>query len=551
MNVLHEALLLLRRSRGERTTSLHVRLFAFFALFATALVGAGCLVLSLFGVWNVAEKEGRSWLETEMGRLSNSVSQDMSRLSLRGIALAEQITSDIGIWSRENGVSESALQSSPDMLADLLSKQMSSLLAALKNNRVSGVFVILDATVNPDAEDAAHSRAGIFLKLTESYNVSALSGKVHCLRGPASVARENGVELMMQWQMEFDVSNAPYYSRMLSAARENGDLPLSRLYCWTERVLLKRNSEAGTLLCVPLIARDGTVYGICGMEVSAMLFKRLYSPDNSDFFRVFSALSPSDSDGFDTERGFVAGNYYLNSRDAGNLTETRGRDGLRVFDSGSGESYIGLSEPFRLYPSGSPFENETWSLAILMPVEEWDAAMSGDGTGIAFAASLLLALSLIAAVFVSRRYIRPVVDALELIKTDERAKPPKTRIAEIDDLFEYLAALDERKAAEREAPSQDPQGASEESAGKRDAAAGRLADYERFVRNIEMLTATERIVFNLYAEGLKAQEIASKLVVSINTIKFHNKNIYMKLGVKSAKEMLVYVKMMGGESVDM
>lgn len=65
-----------------------------------------------------------------------------------------------------------------------------------------------------------------------------------------------------------------------------------------------------------------------------------------------------------------------------------------------------------------------------------------------------------------------------------------------------------------------------------------------FVHNIASLSAAEKAVFNLYMQNHTAKEIANILYLSINTIKTHNKRIYMKLGVSSRKELMVYVQMM-------
>ena len=44
--------------------------------------------------------------------------------------------------------------------------------------------------------------------------------------------------------------------------------------------------------------------------------------------------------------------------------------------------------------------------------------------------------------------------------------------------------------------------------------------------------------------GHTAREIAEILCLSINTIKTHNRRIYMKLNVTSRKELMVYIQMM-------
>jgi DNA-binding CsgD family transcriptional regulator len=64
-----------------------------------------------------------------------------------------------------------------------------------------------------------------------------------------------------------------------------------------------------------------------------------------------------------------------------------------------------------------------------------------------------------------------------------------------------------------------------------------------FVKNIQTLSPAERVVFDLYVQGYKAKEIAEILCLSINTIKTHNRRIYMKLNVTSRKELMLYIQM--------
>ena len=51
------------------------------------------------------------------------------------------------------------------------------------------------------------------------------------------------------------------------------------------------------------------------------------------------------------------------------------------------------------------------------------------------------------------------------------------------------------------------------------------------------LTPTERKVYNCYIEGMSTKEVLKELNISENTLKFHNKNLYGKLGVSSRKQL--------------
>lgn len=61
---------------------------------------------------------------------------------------------------------------------------------------------------------------------------------------------------------------------------------------------------------------------------------------------------------------------------------------------------------------------------------------------------------------------------------------------------------------------------------------------EFFTAGLDTLTNTERKIYELYLEGSTTKDIMAKLNIKENTLKFHNKNLYGKLGVSSRKELV-------------
>ena len=538
MNMFREALLLWRRTRGERTVSLQLRLFAFLSLFVLVLALAFVLVLALSGVFSVGARECRVWMERELDYLAEAVAADFGKLSLRGVEFARQLSAQTDEWMQRNALTADDLREHSEALEGLLSAVARPMLSVLQNNKCTGVFIVLDRSAGPDFPDERQYRAGVFFKRTEPNVIDLIGSKIYCLRGPASVARESGVELMAQWRMGFDAADADFYRGVLDAARDRSAPPLSRLYRWSDRSLLKGNSGPGMLLCVPLLDEKGDAYGVCGIEVSSMLFKQQYSPDNSRYPHVFATFSPARPGALDTGRGLAAGNSYLTQPVSGGLLSTgERRGGFSSYRADSGVTYIGLQQPIRLYPSGSPYAGEQWALAVVMPEESFRAYLDENRLLLYGTVSGSLVLSLLLALFVSRRYIKPVVRALALIQSDNPSDVERTNIAEIDDLLEFLAEQDRRREVELA-----------EQVRQAQAAGPNLAAYEEFVRSIGALSAAERAVFDLYMEGRTVSEISQILCISLNTIKTHNKRIYNKLNVTSRKELMVYVQMMDDRS---
>lgn len=62
------------------------------------------------------------------------------------------------------------------------------------------------------------------------------------------------------------------------------------------------------------------------------------------------------------------------------------------------------------------------------------------------------------------------------------------------------------------------------------------------INQLPTLTASERTIYNCYLAGLSTKEVLEKLHIAENTLKFHNKNLYGKLGVSSRKQLIEYAK---------
>lgn len=61
---------------------------------------------------------------------------------------------------------------------------------------------------------------------------------------------------------------------------------------------------------------------------------------------------------------------------------------------------------------------------------------------------------------------------------------------------------------------------------------------EDFKKGVEALTQTEKCIYNFYLEKKSTKDILSEQNITENTLKFHNKNIYGKLGVSSRKQLV-------------
>ena len=552
--MLRQTFALWKNARNKKGTTLHRRLMLFFLLVSVLLVLVFALLLSLFGITGKEAKAVENHIDTELAIITDQINEDFGRISLGGITIAEDISRRSDAFFQKNGISANELRSRPELIEPLLAEYMQTLITTANNRYCGGAFVMLDATITNHGDAA---KAGIFIKKTQPTATDAVGVQLHYLRGPAHLARDNGIMLLGQWHMEFDITDQDFFVEVMETARENPDLPLSRLYYWSGRVVLKENSEAGFLLCVPLRSEDGEVFGLCGVEVSDRMFKSLYTPEGGDFENIFTVMAPDCEQGLCTSRGLIAGNRYLTGTHwTFDLVDEESHEGFHHY-SGGNEIYGGKTASLHLYPGGSPYEGQEWSASILMPKEILHTAVKGSASYFTYIIIGLLVVSIIASVLISRQYLHPVSQAFDQIKNNAYTGSGGNEVySEITDLFDFLA----QKDREHDFALQQKQQQVEELQGEHKKAQteiSRLAysrkteidpdHYRVFINNLNTLTATERIVFNHYLDGKSAKEIMALMDIKETTLKYHNRNIYDKLSVSSRKELLRYAALMRQE----
>ena len=513
---------------GKNQLSLQRRSFTFFLLFLSAVMLGLLLILFSTGAFSVGINEFHLFLRNELKHIAGNAAREYGVLSVEGVALAKRLSEQIEGRLQAEGLRPAQLRNHPELLEPILSETVELLVAALEKNKSSGVFIVLDATVNPALATAETSRAGLFLKNMEPNVISLAFPAIRFLRGPASIARQKRLDLLPQWQMEFQVEPGDFFFTTINAAQRS-DLPLSRLYYWNPCCVLAGNYEKAMLLCVPLITSDGFILGVCGFEVSAMLFKLQNTPANSTYTRIFTMLAPVQGNTLDASKAMYAGNYSaLPLQTGGPLSFKTLSKGLSSYLAVDGSAYAGLHQKINIYPKDAAFSESEWALAILMPEQDLRTNIREHNWRFVILLLMLLIFSVVAAALISRRQMAPVVGALQMVKEGKVSSYEKTNIQEIDDLIEFLAARDTAEGfslGTEEVTKTSPL-------------------FQNFVKNIKTLSPAERAVFNLYMEGYTAKEIAEILCLSINTIKTHNKRIYAKLNVSSRKELLLYVRLL-------
>lgn len=511
--------------------SMRLKLFLFLVMLVISIIFGVFIIFTLTGTINTEVRDAQKDVEQGLNHIAQDVTKQYGQYSAHAIDFSKGLSNSIEKNLKLRGLSTIDLQNHPDLLEEIINGEYERSLFALQRSKSSGVFMILDATINPSLVNAENSKAGLYIKNMEPNILSSSSAYLLLLRGFSSIGRQNLVTLHSQWRMEFDVANAPYFRRPIQEATHY-KLALSRLYYWNPSTTLPGTNEDIMLCSVPLIDSKGHVFGVCGFEVSAMLFKLSHMPDNDNYQRIFCVLSPRSDDSFDISQAFLAGGYSVRTlaKKDQSLVVTNNHP-FSSYRREDGSLYSGLHKQLSLYPEDSAFAGEKWVIAVMMPDEDISIAVIKSNLQLTLLFSLLLAIGILISYYLSRRYLEPFAKSIEMIKSNDYSQVAKTKIAEIDDLIDFLSSHKE---------------ATKPIIKNTENLIAKLPSvvYDGFVKNTDLLSPAERTVFNLYVEGHTAKEITHILNLSINTIKTHNKRIYMKLNVASREELLVYVNML-------
>ena len=247
-------------------------------------------------------------------------------------------------------------------------------------------------------------------------------------------------------------------------------------------------------------------------------------------------------------------------------------------------------------------------IAVLLPRESYDALLAQARWRLALLLSFLLVLSIGSCYFLSKKYVEPIISDLQQLQSNPDAAPQSnlleinqffdflqsksqqqeekllqlskernavqqqyglaaTRLKDAQSrqqaIAEQYKALEEQlhalKSEMEQTRKQMAQALQEKEQAQQQFNFAQTAldkvvakklqiidhdSYKMFIDSLSTLTTKEKEIFDLYTRGLSTKDIIAQQQISENTLKYHNKNIYSKLGVKSRKELLQYIELM-------
>ena len=524
--------LLLQHFRSE-SLSLRKRFLLYIVSAVATFLALAMVLLNLFGFINSANVQIMRDLDAWLANSADSIEQDCDELAACAISFSHQLESLIQDFLIEQQLQFDDLQDNTQALTDLQQELYDTVYLNMQVAPASGTFYILNTTVNSTSETPLFN--GIYLKYVNLSSENTVNNDFALYRGSYATGKENNLTFHSGWNNE---NRTDFFEDCESVFSEGVHYALSTV---SE---IPDTWENARYIYVPLRDRQDRIIGVCGFEISNLLFRLSNKTEDPRWGQLICGLIDQQQGSY---RGQFSSNRYQN-----NTLQIVSKKNYTQFVFGA-EDCVGATQEIFL-------GKDTFTVAVMMPMAQYQKFVRNGQLQNAMIFLILGIVALASCVIMSHRYVSPILKRIEQVKANEIDGDP-TNIREIEDLFAYLAARDEayearleelekeRQAAEANATQTQKdyqtalrqldlvQGELEQLA----AAQHReivLEEYEYFLCNLGTLTATEYKVYELYLAGKNAKQIAEILGISENTLKYHNKNIYSKLGISSRKQML-------------
>ena len=581
-------LALFKRILLERRT-LRSRFAMYLVTFFGILTSAVMVLLILSGFLNPLDHELEQFMDYELNNKRQSMERNMDNLAAHGINFSQQLSEAI-LWTMEQKkVSLQQLNGKPQLLQAIQTNSYDIVADAMSKTSCSGAFYLLNASVAQEKRGGEPPKTynSLYIKYANLFSENTLNNEICMFRGDYSVARAHGINLYSTWQLESQSGVFPEITALLQEPAPE----LGKSFVMTKVKPLADSWEKVRLFLFPLLDREGRVMGVCGYELSNLYYQLRSATLFYKGTPLISALL--DKEEHDTYQGQLVDESILGEWPL--VVQSKGK--YTLFTS-SNTTYIGKLLPIDV-------AKNSHYLAVMLPENVYNDMLVKARIRAVAIFGLILLLFIAAGYLLNKKYVEPIVGDLQQLRLNPLQKP-SSDLQELDEVFtawqnstyqnkEKLLNLEQEKSyaqqeyeravfnlqsiarqqEELQRQYDDLQATlqeqsrhltekmellqkEKEEAERQYASAQHIMQgyqnkdmppidedsYNMFVNNLSQLTAKERAILDLYLAGLVPKEVTAKLGITENTIKYHNKNIYGKLGVKSRKELLQCVKYM-------
>ena len=509
--------------------SMRKKLFLYFTSLICGLLAVVIIIFNFTGILNPTEKTFQRLLSAQSVASLSYIKHNTSTLSANTVSFSQKLSTDIKKTLSINALSFDDLHNNLSALKTIQNNTYNTVYTYMQLTPASGAFYYLNTSVKQEND----SYSGIYLKFKNLNNETTINTDVSMYHGFSSVARENKIALNSTWTLETEKGLFSEIDDMMQ--KKNSETMQEGVM--TTLYQLPGTWEHAFFVCAPIKNDQKEIIGVCGFEINSLYFKYIYKNSVSDTEHMILTIFSEKNNTYSGIISEYSATSIISAMGNFKYIQDTPFDFFRI----NNENYIGKTQHF------SVGESNHYS-AVILPYSYYKNSENKTQLLIFVIFLFITVVAIICCSILSRRYINPIIDNIEGLKHGTIDKQ-NLRIPEIADLLDFLEQND-RDHEQRLRNLEEQKRLAEQEAARIQSELDHIIDKRKkelsadninhFMDNLITLTPREKDVFNLYLEGYSGKEIVEKLGFTNNTLKFHNKNIYAKLGVTSRKELMQY-----------
>ena len=365
---------------------------------------------------------------------------------------AEQINRMVDEILAERGASIADLQTNKDLDRSIIESSANLVVGLLRRSLVNDAYLILEPGDLYADEGGDNAKAALYL---QDLDPTSGSGYDDLLMGAgfASISQEFGITRHSGWSAYFmpdpeDTENFDFYYRILQTERENSGLSQNYLGYWSGFSRLSSVSTPSMKYSMPLIAQDGTIYGVLGIGLmESAIVSNLSANDilNETACYVLGHSTSDNSYNILTHSGSSYADLLgsPNTLYIGDKLDTN--EEIYGLDMDTDTDLLCSVQYMDLYNQNSPYAEEQWALISVADKEDVLQPVSLLSRMLVVSAAVSLAVAAVVAIMSCTSLIRPISAAIKQMKTKRKFNEvihfQPSNIYEIDEMTDAITQL--------------------------------------------------------------------------------------------------------------
>lgn len=364
---------------------------------------------------------------------------------------AEEINSIVRQKLQEDGSDISRLKTDKDFNREIMEDSVDSIIYLLRRSLANDVFIVLETGDLYSDSTSPDAKAGMYLR---DLDPSTDSGYKDLLMemGYSSISKDFGIILDSGWKARLeadpeDTQNYDFYYRTIENAQANNTFSVERLGYWSGFSNINRNSVGSMKYTVPLIADDGTVYGVLGIGLTEKTILVNLPPndfvsesacyvlcngkDNSDIFNICMHSGASFNRLMGSQKTLRPGQQ---------LDEN-----MYAFGLDSNIAAVGNIQIMNLYNSESIYAEDQWALISVAEKSDVLFVFTNLIKMLLISALISVATSIIVIAISCSNVVKPLSAVIKTMNSkheyNEAIRFQSTKIYELDKLTDAITQL--------------------------------------------------------------------------------------------------------------